>query len=444
MLAASLLVLLALSQSHPPPRANGTPKRWNFLLIVIDTLRYDATSLAGTSNTPFLQSVARRGVSYSRAFSPHDSTLPSHFTLLTGFRDGLLSALDRPDLALPYQLAQIGYSTFGLSANGTLSPATMATVRGFRDYSCLLDEWQALKPADRDAELKRLDSKLNRYGSRLNEFNRGREFCSGDEVLARLPGMLASGAEPFFGFVNVLEPHDPYLPSDWALGRESESDRSVDPDLRFRKLRFPLVHPEDVTPESRRLSILARINNAEGRSWSLSDDLSNAELTTYRRRYLAQVRDADLVLRKIVLTLENRKLLDNTWVVVTADHGEAFGEGGFLTHMLSDAGDREATRHVPLVWSGPTRIGTSLVVPEVVSLADVAPTIYDMVGIDWRVIAAQSKDVSFGRSLVHQLTTALTPDRRSVPRFSDDMPPSLRESLRKEAIERLRALGYIK
>lgn len=444
VLGVCLLVAVGMLPDGHLARAQQPKKRWNFLLVVVDTLRYDATSLAGTSDTPFLQSVARRGVSYTRAYSTHDNTPASHFSLLTGFRNGLRTPkLDRPDVALPYQLGQFGYSTFGISANGTLSQSTMATLGGFRHYSCLFDEWRAMESGERDRVRKEIDQKLRRYGARLNDFNRDNGFCTGERVLAELPGMLESVTEPFFGFLNIMEPHDPYLPSEASLPL-SRFDKRVDPDLRFRPLRFPLTRPEDVAPPARRQSILTRLAAAEGRAWSLADDLSKEQLDTYRRRYQGEVRDADAILRRIVLMLEARGLLDNTWLIVAADHGEAFGEAGFVSHWLSDAGDREATRHVPLVWSGPVRFQTSLRVTEEVSLMDVAPTICDLAGIDWRPIAALSPDVPFGRSLVYQLTGSVVSGGRSVPRFGAEMPASQQEILRKEALDRLRALGYIR
>jgi arylsulfatase A-like enzyme len=441
-LVACVLCVAALLQGQQVGQGLGVKKPWNFLLIVVDTLRYDATSMGGTDDTPFLKSVARRSVAYSRAYSPHDSTPSAHFSLFTGFRDGWQTKLDRPDLGLPFQLAQLGYSTFGISANGTITPTTMAAVRGFRQYHSLLDEWHDTPPVEKERIRKEIDARLAIYGARLNDFNRDNGYCTGDRVVTHLSGVLGAVTEPFFGFINIIEPHDPYLPSAGALA-EFQFDKATDPDIRWRTLGFPLAHPEQVMPPARRESILARLRLAENRAWSLSDDLTKEQLRTYRGRYLGEVRDADRVVRQIMLVLEKQKLLENTWVIITSDHGEAFGEGGFVTHWLSNGGDREATRHVPLVWSGPVRIERSLSVSEDVSLMDVAPTIYDMVGIDWHPIAAVAPDVPFGRSLVHQLAAVVMPGK-SVPKFKGELPSSVQEGLRKDAIERLRSLGYIR
>ncbi len=66
-----------------------------------------------------------------------------------------------------------------------------------------------------------------------------------------------------------------------------------------------------------------------------------------------------------------------TLVVVTSDHGEAMGEHGEFTHSL---GIYDATQHVPLVVAGPGVPGAQ-VVPELVRLADVAPTLADLAAL---------------------------------------------------------------
>ena len=54
--------------------AAESPKRPNILLIVLDTVRYDALSAA---NTPFLDSLAKRGVVFTAAYSSHDFEMAS-------------------------------------------------------------------------------------------------------------------------------------------------------------------------------------------------------------------------------------------------------------------------------------------------------------------------------------------------------------------------------
>ena len=436
------MLVFAMRVGRPGAAPGDTPERaqWNFLIVVVDTLRYDVTSMAGQRNTPFLQRVAQRGVSFSRAFSPHDNTPQSHFTLLTGLREGSGTAVDRPDVSIAYQLRAHGYDTFGVAANGNLSQRFMPSLGGFRLYSSLYDEWLGLTPQDRAPQLQRINARLRQYGSRENDWNQAQMFCSGPAVLDRFRKMLSSTSRPFFGFINIIEPHDPYLPSAGSLGNEPDWVRTIDADLRFRVLGYPLADPERYPDSAGRAYIRQRREQAGGRLWSLSDDLSQQQLAAYKRRYEASARDADQVVRAIFLELERVGLLDTTWVIVVSDHGESFGEEGFLTHSLSDKGSAEATRHVPMIWAAPLG-GTGLTVDEDVSLTGVAPTIYALAGIDWTVLKAQAQG-EFGRSLLpylavdaeHRIGTALT---------GESLSTGERRRIQKDALERLRTLGYV-
>ena len=71
-----------LISAVPAPRNN----RPNILLIVVDTLRFDAVSPA---TTPFLASLSKRGVVFTHAYSTHDFTPTSHYSIFTGLHDGL-------------------------------------------------------------------------------------------------------------------------------------------------------------------------------------------------------------------------------------------------------------------------------------------------------------------------------------------------------------------
>jgi arylsulfatase A-like enzyme len=443
LVAMAAVLVLAMRAGRPgmaaPMRREYSP--WNFLIVVVDTLRYDVTSMAGEPNTPFLQHVAERGVSFSRAFSPHDSTPPSHFSIFTGLREGLGRANDRPDMSLSYQLRARGYRTFGVSANGNLSQKWMNSLSGFTQYTNLYDEWIAMTPDQRAAHLPAINARLRHYGARENDWNQGQLYASGDEVLTRLRAMLGSAEGPFFGFVNIIEPHDPYVPSAGALGNEPPAVRQVDPDLRFRAPRYPLADVAQISNPEARLQIRKRLESAQGRLWSLSDDLGPPEIETYKRRYAASVRDADDIIRSIFLELERHGMMARTWVVIVSDHGESFGEDGFMTHSLSDMGNPEASFHVPMVWAPPAMFTGSATIRDDVSLADIAPTIYDLAGIDWAPLKARASG-EFGRSLIEDLSVAAQ-DPTASATMGAAVSDAERRRMREDALDRLRALGYI-
>jgi arylsulfatase A-like enzyme len=71
--------------------------------------------------------------------------------------------------------------------------------------------------------------------------------------------------------------------------------------------------------------------------------------------------------------------LENTVVVVTADHGDSLGEHGYLGHRLYLY---EELVRVPLVIAHPTAFPAGTVVDDQVELGDLFPTLLDLAGVD--------------------------------------------------------------
>ena len=94
-----------------------------------------------------------------------------------------------------------------------------------------------------------------------------------------------------------------------------------------------------------------------------------------RSPYDAEVAYADAMVGTLLDRLRLAHQLDDTIIIVTADHGESLGEHGETTHGLFAY---EATIHVPLIVSTPG--ARSEVVDAPVAHMDIAPTILDLVG----------------------------------------------------------------
>jgi len=444
-LAAFVCLAVAASscggKEPPAPAADQSPaavpaKPLNFLVIVIDTLRYDAIAGSHAGDAPFLSALAKAGTSFTSSYSTNDSTPASHFSMLSGFVRGFQTPLDDSAVGLPAQLARKGYETFGIAANGNLTPGVLRILGGFRKYVCLYDEWEKLSPAERQPHLDAIRRRLDRYRARHDAWNEAALYVSAENVIQRLDATLTGLRAPFFGFVNLLEPHDPYLPASCPAAAAE-----VDPDLRYRELPAFLTNPDSVADATRRDSIKKRVQQADGRAWSLSDDLSTAAIQAYRDRYQCEAREADAAVQRIVVALERHGLLDNTVLIVTSDHGEAFGEAGFMTHSLNNEGDIEAEQHVPLIVVLPD--GPAATVDVLVSGADVAPTVYDLAGIDWRPVAQESWVGNFGKSLVPYLGATVHAGSPAAARTVKPDAAAV-DTARRRAVQRLRALGYIK
>lgn len=106
-------------------------------------------------------------------------------------------------------------------------------------------------------------------------------------------------------------------------------------------------------------------------------------------RYRGEIAYTDHEIGRLLEGLEREGRRKRTLVVVTSDHGEAFGEHGETQHGLFVY---EPTIRVPLLVALEGRVPPGTVVPQEVSLADVAPTVASLAGV--RLPAAQGRDLA--------------------------------------------------
>ena len=151
-----------------------------------------------------------------------------------------------------------------------------------------------------------------------------------------LRGLPRRGDRPFFVFINYMDAHIPYVPPQPFFGM-------------FRSGKG------GVPPAAERASDVFRSRDSYDGSIAYLDDQVGRLLDELRRR----------------------GQMENTLVIVTADHGELFGEHGLVGHGNSLY---MPLLHVPLVVSFPGRVPRGRTVPGSVSLADLPATVMDLTG----------------------------------------------------------------
>lgn len=331
---------------------SGAP---NVLFIVLDTVRADALGCYGYNRptTPNLDALAARGVRFEQARSPGAWTLPSHASMFTSRWPHELSArIDTPlDTRFPTiaeHMADHGYATAGFIANTFFCNAWFGLGRGFAHYDDM-----ALTPPTilRTSHLGR--RLLRSFGTERHErptshFSRKDAATINREFLGWLDGR-ADQDNPFFVFINYFDAHDPYLmprPEAKPFGRQADTAEQV--------------------------SML--------RNWNLLDGkkLSADQLALARDCYDDCLAQLDREVGRLVSQLESRGLLESTWIVVTSDHGEQFGEHGFIGHGNSV---HRQTVHVPLLIIPPSKsaLRPGVIAPPV-SLRDLPSTVVDITG----------------------------------------------------------------
>ena len=340
-----------LDEHWLPTAAPGSP---NVLFIVLDTVRAESLSLYGydRETSPQLKDFAGRGVRFDQARTAAAWTLPSHASMFTGRWPYELST--RPDRPLDDTyptlaefLRNHGYATAGFAANTYFCSLWYGLGRGFMHY-----EDVALTPLEilRSSIMGRyLVRKVSPYNSSRPTayFERKDAATINSEVLAWLSSRRAD--RPFFAFLNYYDAHDPYL-----------SPR-----------RPP--HPFGRTPASSQDFATLRdwLEVVKKRPPARTVDLG-------RDCYDDCIAYLDDQVGRLFSELDAKGLLENTLVVVTADHGELMGERGEFGHGQSL---HHEVVNVPLLVVAPRRVPSGRIVPTPVSLRDLPATIVDLLDL---------------------------------------------------------------
>jgi hypothetical protein len=320
----------------------------NVVLLVVDSLR--ARSLGGdegptTPRTPFLARLGDLATRFTRAHATECWTLPSHASMFTGL---LPSAHGAHFGTMAYRgsaptiaelLAEAGYDTALVTRNSIFDGTLPGIARGFREAVHptsplgsgvnLLSLMLALsKPRfRRQIRTSGFFHPLQRASRRfVTEFARA-TLPADEHALAHVLARMEAGRKrgvPYFVFCNLYDVHAPYPPS----------ERSIFPPLGARgavvdRLVMPFVLP----------CLGGHAYLRPG--FRLSDTSRRLLLARYHRA----IELMDAKLERFYSDARGRGLLDDTLLIVTSDHGEAFGEHGLYLH---DASVYQTHLHVPL------------------------------------------------------------------------------------------------
>ena len=293
----------------------------NIILVLFDSLNRNALSAYGETafQTPNLDAFARRARRFDNHFVGSLPCMPARREMLTGC-SGMQwrpwGPLEPFDLRLPRLLEGAGYETaivtdhyhyWEESANGYIQGFQSAElIRGHE-----LDFW---KPPVADAELPQWVQNVERwrpgygrrYYSNVAGFKDETDFFSAKVMRAASDWLeQPRGAAPFFLQVECFDVHEPFdVPEPYASMYGDGAARD----------RFTLWPPYQ---DAARMAEFLAATSPE-------------ELAFIRAQYGGKVTMADRWFGRLLQTLDERKLWDDTVVIVTTDHGHDLGErGGF-------------------------------------------------------------------------------------------------------------------
>jgi arylsulfatase A-like enzyme len=303
---------------------------WNVVILALDTVRADQTSIlgdrpAGLDTTANLRQLAERGINYRHAISQAPWTIPSFASILTGrypLEHGatqLNSNLPRSQVLLPEVLREAGYDTFGVVGHMFLQE--------YRGFGQGYDEYD--ESVTQEGKIEAVASSIPIKDSAIEFMERDRD-------------------RPFFVFAHFFDPHYEYR-NHARWDHADAYDGWFVPQLDYENLlkNKHLMAEEDV-------------------EW-------------VKALYREEILYTDHHIGALLDYLEQSGLMENTLVVVVSDHGEEFMEHGGFGHTTNLY---QELLHVPLIIAPPS-LEEGLVVDETVETRRVFGTVLDMLGVNF-------------------------------------------------------------
>ena len=326
---------LSLERRSERPRTRASREAPNVVLLVMDTLRADRTSLhdPARDTTPALARLASSGTTFEQAFATSSWTWPSTASILTG-----------------------------------LDPAAHGVVS---DAECwLADELDTLPEAAQRAGLTTAAFSGNPLVARSRNFDAGFEsfesprdgFVVSEQLLpSALSWLDAHASVRFFLYLHLVDPHE--------LHRADPDDLA----------RYAGPRPEGLAEHALH-DYAERLLDGEGRAPDGAHDPARVVPPEHARwlsaAYDAAVLAGDRALERVLAKLDELGIADETLFVFTSDHGEEFLEHGHLQHGQSV---HTELVHAPLVIAGPGfAAGARITTP--VSNRHLAPTLARVFG----------------------------------------------------------------
>jgi arylsulfatase A-like enzyme len=375
----------------PLPKVEKTPTSTipaNIIVILFDTFSARHISLYGypRKTTPNLEKFANKAIIYHRHYSPANFTTPSTASFLTGVypwthRAFHIGALVDKKLANRNLFSLIGdrYSRTGFAHN-LFADALLFQFDEYLDQHIDIGEYgqidntiyNHLFSKDALAAFRSFDEFLMRgdlsgslflsYINNLNLLARykyyqnkyAQEYPRGipnagainlsfvlESLFAGVERLLSELPQPSLAYIHLFPPHEPYYPNKKYVNKFNDNLETI------------------LKPES-----------------FFSEDVSNLRLDHLRVRYDQYIANVDAEFGALIDHMEKIGLLDNSYVIVTSDHGQLFERGvhGHSTPLLY-----ESLIHIPLIISKPQQSNRQDVL-NATNTVDLLPTILGLTG----------------------------------------------------------------
>ena len=366
----------------------------NIVLIMADQLAPQFTGAYGhpVVKTPHMDALAARGMRFDSAYCNSPLCAPSRFSFMSGQSVTRIAAYDNasefpssvPTFA--HYLRTMGYRT---CLSGKMHFVGPDQLHGFEerittdvypsDFAWTPD-WE--QPDERiDKWYHNMDS-VKEAGTAATTFQIEYDEEVGFFARRKLMEYASNRVTPFCMVASFIHPHDPYVarPEWWDLYDHDAIDM-----------------PTHTIPRAEQDAFSQRLmDGIEASTKSVTDD----EIRNARHAYYANTSYFDSKIGEIVRTLDEIGQLDNTIIIVTADHGDMLGERGLWYKMNFF----EHSGRVPMIMAGPGIANGTVDTP--CSLVDILPTMLDVAASNGAEMPVLGQPID-GRSLLPMATSGV-------------------------------------
>lgn len=348
----------------------------NIILITTDQQRFDTIQALGNGHifTPHLNYMVNEGVAFTRCYADCPVCIPSRTTIMTGlkgYESGILANQPHAPLmkekterkeTLPALLTHHGYQT---KAVGKMHFEPARANYGFEDMELPIDYMRHY-----DKMQNTVKPKAHGLGECLIEpvISTVHENDSITHwITERSIDFIETRdtTRPFFMWTSFTKPHPPF-----------------DPPMNFWSLYEHIDMPEPVYGDWSKSLVETPQGFLAGTYENTNMHMQSPEqIKAIRRAYYAMITQVDYSLGRLFASLREQGLLEDTWILFTADHGEMLGDH----HAAQKNLFFEGAAHVPMLIlppAGRAKDWRNKKEERLSQLSDIYPTIMAMAGVD--------------------------------------------------------------
>jgi len=342
----------------------------NVIIMVIDSLRWDHVGIyhRGSKrfeaikpcNTPNIDRFSKDSIIFENAYPEALPTIPFRLSLMTGQRTlpfrGWEPLRDN-DITITEILKEEGYTCALISDVYHYRKPGMNFHRGFNVYRWI--RGQEYDPYTSSITERNIDNYINtnydeNWKKRINQFLANTDgFKSIDDwfsakvINESIEWLNRNKGKKLFLFMDCFDPHEPWDPP-------KKFDVYTDQNYRGKRLIMPL-------------------------GGNMFDWASKEEINYIRGLYAGEVASVDYHLGKLFNFLYDEGFIENSIIILLADHGHPLGDHGkFLKgtdRMYSEL------LKIPFIFHLPRNENAGMRTDALVQNHDVLPTVLDLLGM---------------------------------------------------------------